>query len=393
MVGRSPSFANSSPSEQRHRPFFEALAQHLATDATKAELRSILSNRDSAFLHSELLDFGQRLQAEGKVEPAMEVYAWLAGQEGVSQEIKARANRESNALQGKGAFGPRFEFLLKRFTQDASDLKMIIPMLAGSAVYGLSRATTLSRLLATAEGGLFTRGIGARFAASSVGFMAEVPTFALSARAMRHVSGEVKPGQEPSVAQDLSSAAITLGLLKSFSFLGQTGFQGLHGIQASGAAARLQGGIQFSQFAFTQGAMFAGLMAAHKVEEKIGLRPQVDGATTVTDTLASMLSLGVGAHLGHKAPWARALRAGTKSCSFGLRPPSKVCPTSIRDLEMEARARRSPGNDGPMDPRDTSRTPPFFRWPFLPQGQRISFRARFFPSEEWANRGRRRAST
>lgn len=324
MVGRSPSFANSSPSEQRHRPFFEALAQHLATDATKAELRSILSNRDSAFLHSELLDFGQRLQAEGKVEPAMEVYAWLAGQEGVSQEIKARANRESNALQGKGAFGPRFEFLLKRFTQDASDLKMIIPMLAGSAVYGLSRATTLSRLLATAEGGLFTRGIGARFAASSVGFMAEVPTFALSARAMRHVSGEVKPGQEPSVAQDLSSAAITLGLLKSFSFLGQTGFQGLHGIQASGAAARLQGGIQFSQFAFTQGAMFAGLMAAHKVEEKIGLRPQVDGATTVTDTLASMLSLGVGAHLGHKAlgkgfaRWNQELQLRTKTAEQGL---------------------------------------------------------------------------
>ncbi len=248
------------------------------------------------------------------------------------EPLRAAAQTRLNAMVGTGAFGCRAEFLLQRFTQDAGDPKMILPMLAGSAVYGLARGATLSRLAATAKGGLFTRGIGARFAASSVGFIAEVPTFALSARAMRHASGEIKPGQATSVAQDLAGSAITLGLLKSFSFLGQKGLQGLHGIQVNGTATRLQGAMRSSQFVFTQGSMFAGLMAAHKIEEKFGLRPHVDGATTITDTLASMLSLGVGAHLGHKAlgkgygRWNQELHLQTKIAEQGLAPPRRARP-------------------------------------------------------------------
>ncbi|MFO1463655.1 MAG: carboxyl transferase domain-containing protein [bacterium] len=65
-------------------------------------------------------------------------------------------------------------------------------------------------------------------------------------------------------------------------------------------AANLTGFQRFSQAVFSQGSMFAGMMASHRLEEAVGLRAHVDGATAVTDTLASMVSLGVGSHLGHK---------------------------------------------------------------------------------------------
>lgn len=267
-----------------------------------AELLSLREERDPGLFFEGLLGFAARLEAQDLIAPASEIYAAVislsgAG-EGMDEAIRRRARERLNAIQGKGAFGPRAEFLLKRFTRDATDAKVIVPMLAGSAVYGLVRTASLGRLAGTAGSSWWTRGAGARFAASSAGFVAEVPTFALGARALRPLGQGVT--EQPPVAEELAGATITLGFLKGFGFFGNQSFLRFHRMHELGAAQRWAGMAPYTRFASAQGGMFLGLMTAHKVEERIGLRPHVDDGTAVTDTLASMFSLGVGAHLGYR---------------------------------------------------------------------------------------------
>ncbi|MCC7345313.1 MAG: serine/threonine protein kinase, partial [Deltaproteobacteria bacterium] len=54
-------------------------------------------------------------------------------------------------------------------------------------------------------------------------------------------------------------------------------------------------------FAAHQAGAFVGLTASHKLEEHWGLRPRVEGSTFLLDTFVSLVSLGIGAHLGQRA--------------------------------------------------------------------------------------------
>ncbi|KAB2839666.1 hypothetical protein F9K50_07195, partial [bacterium] len=269
------------------------------TEGQRAQLSALARESDEGLFWRGLFSFAGALENAEKFDAAGRVYAVMVGAQPM-EPLRADAQSRLDAILGKGAFSPRFEFLLRRFAKDASDPKMIVPMLAGTAVYSLARTAALGRLAIGARGAWYTQGFGARLTASSLGFAAEVPTFALTSRALRQVGADGNPPQ-PGLDHELASAAITLGFLKTFGFAGQQGFARLHGLHEAGAATRFAALTKVSQPLLSQGAMFAGLMSAHKVEERLGLRPHVDGATTVTDTLASMFSLGVGARLGHYA--------------------------------------------------------------------------------------------
>ena len=278
------------------------------TAAQREELQAIQTEGHPDLIYSQLLDFAGKLEADEALEKAGVVYAAVVGAQPVeplknvaqhptTESSKSHAQNRLDAIQGKGAFGGRAEFLLSRFTREATDPKVILPMMAGSFVYGAVRSAALGRLAATTRGAWYAQGFAARLTASSLGFAAEVPTFALSARALRQAGGHT---EGPSLSQELGNAALTLGFLKSFAFAGCQAFRGIHGIGESGLPQRLASGTRVSQFALSQGAMFTGLLAAHKAEAALGWRPRLDGATTITDTLASMLSLSVGGHFGHK---------------------------------------------------------------------------------------------
>ncbi|HKY64116.1 MAG TPA: hypothetical protein VJR29_11930 [bacterium] len=250
----------------------------------KAELQALLKEKDPELLAEGLSNLASRLEKAGQAEAAAQIYTTVL--ESLPEEADCRFRHKVQSrlegIQGQGALGPRAEFLLNRFTKDAFDPKVIAPMMLGTSVFSLTRTLALGRFGSSA---LF-RAVGPRFAASSLGFVAEVPAFALSSRALRPASS-----QEPSIGQELAGAAITLGFLKAFG----------HGAQTLGATSAFRNGPQLQRHLLSQTAMFGGLMTAHKVEEGLGLRPHVDGATTVTDTLASMLSLGIGASLAHRA--------------------------------------------------------------------------------------------
>ncbi len=313
------------------------------TEGQRAQLSALAGESDEGLFWRELLAFGGSLENAEKFDAAGRVYAAAVGavREG---PLRSTAENRLNAILGKGSFAPRFEFLLKRFTKDASDPKMIVPMLAGTAVYGLARTAALGRLAGGARGAWYTQGFGARLAASTVGFAAEVPTFAFSSRALRQIGADGHLPQ-PGLGHEFASAALTLGFLKTFAFAGQQGYARLHSLHEASAAMRFSGLTKFSQPLLSQGAMFAGLMSAHKAEEGLGLRPRVDGATTVTDTLASMFSLGVGARLGHYA-------LGPRFASFQREMEFRTGLALLQGAMPQAQAPRAKFTAG-RDPRAT----------------------------------------
>ncbi|MCC6273060.1 MAG: endonuclease/exonuclease/phosphatase family protein [Deltaproteobacteria bacterium] len=246
-----------------------------------AEFQALWKEKDPELLYEGFSSFASRLERAGQAETAARVYASLleALPEEADVGLRRRVTGRLNGIQGGGDFGNRAEFLLDRFAKDAFDPKTIAPMILGTSVFSLTRTLALGRFGSSA---LF-RAIGPRFAASSLGFLTEVPAFALSSRALRGASA-----QEPSMGRELASAALTLGFLKGFG----------HGAQTLRTNPALGQNLRAPQLLLPQAAMFGGLMLAHQVEEGLGWRKPVDGATAATEVLAAMLSLGIGANLG-----------------------------------------------------------------------------------------------
>ncbi len=285
------------------------------------EIQSLSHEADAEMFFTGMLQFGQRLQDRGKLELAAEVYAAIVGASacggrphagtdacsleglhtaslqagthmGVPLQVSEWAQKKLDTILGKGSAGLRAEVLIRGFAEAATDYRMILPLIAGSVVGQTVRAATLSRF-ATARATWLTRGLNARFAAGFAGYAAEVPVFAMSARLLAGPNGST-------VSQDLQRAALTLGALKVFGYAGNQGFLKLHGFNELAVPTRLHGLARVNRVAIPQASLFLGLMGSHHLEAWAGLRPQVDGATTATDTLATMVSLGVGSHLGHR---------------------------------------------------------------------------------------------
>lgn len=230
--------------------------------------------------------WGRRLLDHENLEAAVAVYASVRDSD-AEQEVKAKAEKAIAAIEGRGSIGGRVEFLLGRFMKDATNPSTILPMLAGSTVFQLGKGFALSRMLSTTKPAWWMRGLNGKLASSAFGYALEVPAFALSSRALRSCASA---NSQPGLGQEMAGAALTLGMLKLAGAASQTLMAKALGMTPAPVV----------RFAISQGALFAGLGSAHALEESVGLRVKVDGATTVTDILSSMLSLGVGSRLSHR---------------------------------------------------------------------------------------------
>ncbi|HEX5033402.1 MAG TPA: hypothetical protein VFW62_02880 [bacterium] len=252
----------------------------------KRELDSLISENDPELFWSALLRWARRLQDHEKLETAAAVYAAVRDSD-AEPEVQAKAEKSLAAIEGRGSIGGRVEFLLGRFTKDATNPSTILPMLAGSSVFQLGKGFALSRMLEATKPTWWMRGIHGKLASSAFAYGLEVPAFALSGRALRSCASA---NSQPGLGQEMAGAALTLGMLK------------LAGAASQILMAKALGmtPAPVVRFAISQGALFAGLGSAHALEESVGIRAKVDGATTVTDILSSMLSLGVGSRLSHR---------------------------------------------------------------------------------------------
>jgi hypothetical protein len=311
------------------------------------ELASLSRETDAEIFYGDLLRLSRRFQERDRHDWALKLYARVAEQSEFP-ELARRARASIAALEGRGATGARAEVLLSRFVKDASDPAMILPMLAGTTVAGLVRGAGFGAL-ARRSASWYSRGWGARFTAGSTAFAAEVPTFVIAGRALR--------GSEPqnTWGHDFQSAVLSLGAIKLFSLAGKQGLAQLHGVNKWGAITRGAAFAGYSHPLIHQASLFGGLMIAHRAETYWGLRPEVEEATAVTDTLSSMLSLGAGMRLGTGLlgpSYAQAIRK--------LERPSRPHPKipSLPNIELSLERQRRPATQS-MIPANAMAMDPF----------------------------------
>ncbi len=297
LPGKQPALQNSpynfsgkAKSHQEHAAGRQKNAERMGrlksqlgdgvSPGTSKQLQALSLEPEEKAFFGGLIHLGVELKQAGDFEKAGTLLTFVQ-QEGTGGALSEIARLELDSILGRGHSGLRSEVLLGSFLREATDYRMIVPMLAGSLVGQIGRAAVLGRLTGAAEASWITRGMGARFTAGLASYAIEVPIFALGTRSL---SGSHAP-----IEQDLARAGLSLGALKL----------------AGGAGSSLQGkffpGNRFASTLLQPSSTFLGLLAAHKVEQFAGLRPHVDGATFLLDTLAAQISLGVGARLGHRA--------------------------------------------------------------------------------------------
>ncbi|MCE9625121.1 MAG: aminotransferase class I/II-fold pyridoxal phosphate-dependent enzyme [Deltaproteobacteria bacterium] len=257
--------------------------------AARAELQSLADETDPQLFYDGLLNYGARQEQSGAVETAAEIYAALGTR--APEPLRTRAAQRLDAVMGRGSFGGRLEFLGRHFAREAADPAMLLAMTAGSAVFTLSRGVFLSRLLASPATGFLSRGLGARALASTGAFFLEIPAFWATGKGLREV---LSPGSQRWDAEtnlsELAGAGLTLGALKLTGFLSGAAYQRFAG--PAGAV-----GERPMQHLFTQTGMLTGILLGRRLEEGVGLRRPVDGATTLVDSLVMLLQFHVGGRL------------------------------------------------------------------------------------------------
>jgi len=263
--------------------------------AQARELEALGRETDPEIFYRDLMNFGRRLEA-AQPELAGEVYAVGAnlgfapvhGGGGRTQgsPLPLNAQQALDALQGRGAVGPRAEVLLRRLTREALEPSTLFAMGAAGAVYRMTRLATLRGLLQL-PAGLLTRGPGVKGAAALAGFALEAPAFALGAKLGGAALGRTQDWRGETFGRELASSYVVLGGLKLAGHVGANlGFA----LPVS-ARGRTQGSPL--QLLFQQGALLTGIQVGHALEERLGLRPRLDGATTLVDSLALLLQFHV----------------------------------------------------------------------------------------------------
>ncbi|MFO1463057.1 MAG: hypothetical protein U1F66_04720 [bacterium] len=261
-----------------------ALLRNCPDAGARAELNSLAAEGDAQLLGEGLLNFAQRQERDGRLELAMEAYQ--AVQTLPVEALRRRAQQGLDAIQGRGDFGPRAEFLLRNLAQQASEPSALLAMGVAGTAFRVTRLATLSWLAGAGEAGLATRLLGAGRIATLAGFAVEAPAFSLAARLGNEALGRPQDWGARALGRDLLSSYFVLGGLKL----------------AGGAAGSLGAGRpRLFQHLIHQGGMLTGILLGHRLEEWAGLRPRQAGATTLVDSLALLLQFHVAGRLSRAA--------------------------------------------------------------------------------------------
>lgn len=310
----TPAEAHSNPSEFSARSVLASLRSIAGLSAgDRAELQALEGEGDESLFWEGVLGLARRMEAGHREGAAVEVYAASVGalREG---PLQRRFQAQLDAVLGRGASGPRAEFLLRRFAAEASDPAALLALGAAGAAYRLTRLAALSRLVA-APASVWTRGFGARAAASLAGFAVEAPVFTLSGRLAGAALGRPQEWGAAALGRDLASSYLVLGGLKLAGWASRLASRNVGANLAlapgggwGGRTPTSLGPVAFGgapgsplPVLFQQSGMLAGILLGHSLEQWAGLSPRLDGATTLVDSLALLLQFNVAGNLSRRA--------------------------------------------------------------------------------------------
>ncbi|MCC6273350.1 MAG: hypothetical protein IT572_07770 [Deltaproteobacteria bacterium] len=335
---------------------------HGLPEAARREWRALEAETDPQLFLESAYHFARRQETAGRLEAAAELYAAVAQEADAvgavppltgdkrERPLRIRAQEGLDAILGRGAFGPRAEFLLRNLAQQSSDPSMIFAMGAAGAVFRMTRLATLSRLAATPSPGFLTQFLGAGRLASMAGFALEAPAFTLAARLGNEALGRSQDWSGRALGRDLASSYLVLGGLKLAGHVGAN----LVFAPGRGGGGRTQGSPL--QLLLQQGSMLTGILLGHALEERLGLRPHHDGATTLVDSLALLLQFNVAGRLTRQsfgprvAAWERGLDLQAEAM---IRRPRPIRPEFRAGPSLEyAWAQIGRPARGAADPRE-----------------------------------------
>ncbi|HEX5033127.1 MAG TPA: hypothetical protein VFW62_01485, partial [bacterium] len=264
------------------------------------ELVALGEEGDAELFFSGALNWAGRAGRQHNAAWAGLVYQGLAEASGAMSAIpttlRSRAREELEVLQGGGSFGRRAEHFAGHFVREASDPSMILGMGVAGLAFSTIRMGALANLAAR-PASAWTRGLGARFLASSVAFPAEVMAFWGTGRA---VTGALHPEQlrwdRETLSHELASQVLTLGFLKLSGAASSHLFDRFHGLSAASASSA-PAFTRFSRQAFHQLGMFGGIAAGHYTETRLGLRP--DTGHLWSDSFLTLLHFNAGARIAN----------------------------------------------------------------------------------------------
>ncbi len=342
-----------------------------------AEFRSLAEERNPEMFFHGLLNLGMRLEGENNLEGASAVYSALAtphpplpghslpqGERGIVQmvvplEVQRRAAERLGAMQGFGSAGPRAEFLLRRLSREALEPTTLLGLGVASAAFRVTRLVALSRLLAAPSSNFLTRGFGAQLTAGVAGFAVEATVFPLATRLGHVALGrnlDWSPGQ---VGREIASSFIVLGALKLGAVAANSVGAGLvsapqHGVPQIWWRPRIPALGRTLGPPLQQAGMLGGILLGHRVEEAVGLRPHLDGATTTVDSLALLLQFNVAGNVARQAlgnrlhRWEREIEERTRAA--GRSADWLQSPRRFELSEALAGARTGPRVESPDRP-------------------------------------------
>ncbi|MCE9624908.1 MAG: hypothetical protein K8R69_05565 [Deltaproteobacteria bacterium] len=317
--------ALASPASVAHSPLRGRLSE-----IGFLEFSEISKESDTLLREEGILNLAQREEIAGHLDSALDLYATIE-----SVELQSRVQTRIDAILGRGATGPRAEFLLRRLSSEATSPAAIAGIALGGAVFQFTKAAVLTRLAGSPLANLLTRGAGARLLAATAGFAIEAPTFTLATRTVRAATGE-----------DLSNASLTEEIASSYLLLGAMKTVGAFGTSLS---SRLSDPRSMLASAFRQGSALGGLLLGRRLEEWAGLKTPQSGATTLIDSLAMLLQFHVGARLNKLmfgpgfSSWERELQIRTDNSSPPAFPLTPERTPGFDPLPAEASGPRGHG--------------------------------------------------
>ncbi|HKY64678.1 MAG TPA: PAS domain S-box protein [bacterium] len=291
-IGIPPEQSSAFSTPHGTRSSQEVLTEFLSTPESRElrpterrELSALCRESDSELFHTGLLHLARRLEVSERAPLATRLYSLVQSQ---SQDLGLRNRAQSRLalFEGGGDFGDRMEFHASHFFGQATDPTALGAMAVGGAAFRVARLGLLGRLLANPSASWATRGFGARALAGGGAFLAESFAFTSAGRGFQALAGRSQDWSLRALGQEWAAGAITLASLRGFGALGGGLYRRVHGNSASPWHAL-----------YGQTAMFGGILAAHAVEERLGLRQPTQGANALLDGFVTLLHFNVAGHL------------------------------------------------------------------------------------------------
>ncbi|MCE9625142.1 MAG: protein kinase [Deltaproteobacteria bacterium] len=291
------------------------LSRHLP-EATLRRLFSLSQERDPAYFFPDLLALGRSLAESGRMAPALALFSVIAQPLDGNQGWSETARREAEAILGVSSTGLRSEFLLRHFSEEASNPASLLAMTVGGLAFSAARAGALSRLLSSPRASLFTRGLGAEVFSGTLGFVAEVPSFVFASRGLHQALGQSQDWSSLALGRDLLGTGLVLSALR---LSGAGGAFLAKGLPNQGVFPKL------SKYLLPSASLLGGIMIAHGAEEYFGLRPRLPGDMFCLEALGTLLQFEVAGRLqrGLLGPGFAVFQQELKIRAEGTGPESK----------------------------------------------------------------------